>query len=50
MVEDVGGLQEYNWSEAVWEFLVDAMAECREKMRTMKNLKINGFMMILQVM
>jgi len=50
MVEDVGRLEEYNWSEAVWEFLVDAMAECQEKMGSMKNLKINGFTMILQVM
>ena len=47
MVEDVDGVGEYNWLEVVWEFLVEAMKETKEKMWTMKNLQINAFTMML---
>ncbi|KAJ8421347.1 hypothetical protein Cgig2_027955 [Carnegiea gigantea] len=49
VVEDVDGVGEYNWAEAVWEFLVHAMEESREKMGSTKNLQTNGFAMIRQV-
>ncbi|KAJ8447136.1 hypothetical protein Cgig2_022865 [Carnegiea gigantea] len=49
VVEDVDGVGEYNWAEAVWEFLVHTMEESREKIGNAKNLQINGFAMILQV-
>ena len=49
MVDDVNGVADYNWSAVVWEFLVDTMEEMKKKMRTTKNLQINGFPMILQV-
>ncbi|KAJ8443351.1 hypothetical protein Cgig2_015832 [Carnegiea gigantea] len=47
IMEDVGGVGEYNCMEAVWEFLVHAMEESQEKMWSMKNLQINGFARIL---
>jgi len=49
LVEDVDGLAEYNWASAVWQFLVDALDETKAKMRTTKNLQVNGFAMLLQV-
>jgi len=47
LVEDVDGLAEYSWAGAVWQFLVDALDEMKEKMCTTKNLQINGFAMLL---
>ena len=49
LVEDVDSLGEYNWAAAVWQFLVDALGETKEKLRTTKNVQINGFAMVLQV-
>ena len=49
LVEDVDSLGEYNWAAAVWQFLVDAVGETKEKLRTTKNMQINGFAMVLQV-
>ena len=49
LVDDVDGLAEYNWASAVWQFLVDALDETKAKMRTTKNVQINGFAMLLQV-
>jgi len=49
LVEDVDRLAEYNWAGAVWQFLVDALDDTKEKMRTSKNLQINGFALLLQV-
>jgi len=48
LVEDVDRLAEYNWGAAVWQFLVDALGETKEKMCTLKNLQINEFAMLLQ--
>ena len=48
-MEDVDSLGEYNWAEAVWKFLVDALGETKEKLRTTKKVQINGFAMVLQV-
>ncbi|KAJ8420215.1 hypothetical protein Cgig2_021429 [Carnegiea gigantea] len=42
IMEDVDGVREYNWSEAVWEFLVQAMEQSQEKIQSTKNLQING--------
>ena len=44
LVEDVDRLGDYNW---VWQFLVNALGEIKEKMRTTKNVQINGFAMVL---
>ena len=49
LVEDVNRLGDYSWAAAIWQFLVDAMGETKEKMRTTKNVQINGFVMMLQV-
>ena len=49
LVEDVDGLAEYNWASIVWQFLVDALDETKVKLRTTKNVQINGFAMLLQV-
>ncbi|KAJ8445910.1 hypothetical protein Cgig2_009839 [Carnegiea gigantea] len=49
IMEDVDGVGEYNWVEEVWEFLVHTMEESQEKIWSMKNLQINGFVMILQI-
>jgi len=49
LVEDVDSLGDYNWAAAVWQFLVNALTETKEKMRTTKNMQINGFVMMLQV-
>ncbi|KAJ8443290.1 hypothetical protein Cgig2_015768 [Carnegiea gigantea] len=49
IVEDVKGMAEFNWSKVAWMFLVKAMEETLEKMNTVRNLQINGFVMILQV-
>jgi len=49
LVEDVDSLGDYSWAAAIWQFLVDAMGETKEKMRTTKNVQINGFAMVLQV-
>ena len=49
MVEDVDCLSKYNWATVVYQFLVDALDETKEKMRTTKNMQINGFAMALQV-
>jgi len=38
-----GRLGEYNWAGAICQFLVDALDKNKEKMRTTKNLHINGF-------
>ncbi|KAJ8432832.1 hypothetical protein Cgig2_008546 [Carnegiea gigantea] len=48
IVEDVDGVGEYNWAEAMWEFLVHMMEERQVKMWSMKKLQINGFAMIRQ--
>ncbi|KAJ8427238.1 hypothetical protein Cgig2_016930 [Carnegiea gigantea] len=42
MVKDVDEVSKYNWSEAMQDFLVEAMEEIKEKMRITKNLQI-GF-------
>ncbi|KAJ8422140.1 hypothetical protein Cgig2_002648 [Carnegiea gigantea] len=54
MMEDVKAMAKYNWSKAVWSFLVEAIEEMKEKIHTKKNykaknLQIHGFAMILQV-
>ena len=49
MTEDVFGMAEYNWSQAVWSFPVEAIEEAKEKIPIKKNLQIHGFIMILQV-
>ena len=49
MVEDVKSMAEYNWVEATWMFLMEAIEEAKEKMRSAKTVQINGFAMILQV-
>ena len=49
LVEDVDRLAAYHWASAVCHFLVDALDETKEKMRTTKNMQINGFAMALQV-
>jgi len=49
MVENVDRLGDYNWAATVWQLLVDALGETKEKMRTTKNVQINGFAMVLQV-
>ena len=49
MVDDVKSMAEYNWAEATWMFLVEAIEEAKEKMRNTKNVQINGLAMILQV-
>jgi len=41
-VDDVNGMDDYNWSTVVWEFFVDAMEETKEKMRIIKNLQKLG--------
>ncbi|KAJ8441250.1 LOW QUALITY PROTEIN: hypothetical protein Cgig2_000623 [Carnegiea gigantea] len=48
VVEDMDRVVKYNWSEAVWKILVEAIEETTVKMQTTKNLQINGFAMILQ--
>jgi len=40
---------EYKWSVTMWQFLVDALEDMKQKMRSMRNLQINGFAMLLQV-
>ena len=49
MVEHVDRLSEYNWAAAVYQFLVDAFDETKEKMCTTKNVQTNGFAMALHV-
>jgi len=49
LVEDVDHLGDYDWAAAIWQFLVDAVGETKEKMRTTKNVQINGFAMVLRV-
>ena len=49
LVDDVDRLGEYSWAGTVCHFLVDAIDETKEKMRTTKNLQINGFAMVPQV-
>jgi len=49
LVEDVDRLGDYNWAAAVWQFLVDALGETKEKMRRTKNVQISGFAIVLQV-
>ena len=49
LVEDVDRLGEYNWAATIWQFLVDALGETKEKMRTTKNVQINRFAIVLQV-
>ena len=49
MVNDVKSMAEYNWAEATWMFLVEAIEEAKEKMRRTRNVQINYFAMILQV-
>jgi len=49
LVEDVDSLGDYNWAAAIWQFLVDALGETKEKIRTTKNVQINAFAMVLQV-
>ena len=48
-MEDVDRLAKYNWEAAMWQFLVDALGETKEKICTTKNLQINGFAMVMQV-
>jgi len=42
-------LGDYNWAAAVWQFLVNALGETKEKIHTTKNVQINGFAIVLQV-
>jgi len=46
-VYDVDRLAEYNWTSAVWQFLIDALDKTKAKMHTTKNVQINGFVMLL---
>jgi len=38
MVDDIDWMVGYNWPAVVWQFLVDAIHEMTDKMRTRKNL------------
>jgi len=38
MVEDVRGMGEHNWTEATWMFLVEAIEETQEEIRSTRNL------------
>lgn len=49
MIEDVNNMAEYNWSQAVWSFLVEVIEETKGKIPMKKNLQIHGFAMIRQV-
>jgi len=49
MTKDVRGMAEYNWSQAVWSFLVEAIEDTKEKIPLKRNLQMHGFAMILQV-
>ena len=49
MVDNVKSMAEYSWAEATWMFLMEAIEEAKEKMRSAKNVQINSFVMILQV-
>ena len=45
MVDDIDWMVGYNWPAVVWQFLVDAINETTDKMRTRKNLQINEFVL-----
>ena len=49
ITEDVNGMAKYNWLQAVWNILVEAIEETKEKIHVKKNLQIHGFTMIHQV-
>ncbi|KAJ8423476.1 hypothetical protein Cgig2_013519 [Carnegiea gigantea] len=48
MTEDVSEMADYNWSKAIWSFLVEAIEETKVKIPIKKNLQMHGFAMILQ--
>jgi len=47
MTEDVCGMVEYNWSQAMWSFLVEPIEDMKEKVPLKKYLQIHGFTMIV---
>ncbi|KAJ8433190.1 hypothetical protein Cgig2_025581 [Carnegiea gigantea] len=49
VVEDMDRVGEYNWAEVMQKFLVEVREKSKEKMRAMRNLQINGFVMILHM-
>ena len=49
MTEYVSRMADYNRSQAVWSFLVEAIEETKEKIPMKKNLQMHGFEIILQV-
>ncbi|KAJ8428408.1 hypothetical protein Cgig2_024554 [Carnegiea gigantea] len=49
MTKNGCGMTKYNWSQAVWSFLVEAIEDTKEKIPLKKNLQMHGFATILQV-
>ena len=42
LVDDVDCMADYNWLAVIWQLLVDAIEEMKDKMRTTKYFQING--------
>jgi len=42
LVDDVDCMADYNWLAVIWQLLVDAIEEMKDKMHTTKYLQING--------
>ena len=49
-MQDVRGLGEYAWAEAVWRVLVEAVEEMQRKLEGhVSDVQMNGFSLLLQV-
>jgi len=49
-MEDVHGMGEYAWAEAVWHILVEAIEEMQWKLEgPVSDVQMNGFSLLIQV-
>ena len=48
--DDVQGMAQYAWAEAVWRYLVDAIEDMQRRLSNpVSEIQFNGFSLLLQV-
>ena len=47
---DVAGMSNYAWAEAIWRYLVDALDDMQRRLaHAVSEIQFNGFSLLLQV-
>ena len=49
--DDVAGMGQYAWAEAIWQVIVDAIDDAKKKIRSglFSEVQLNGFCLLIQV-